>query len=113
MFLLGHVGSAIFVWFIWESYTGKKKDFNKLLFAIGSMLPDILDKSVGLFLFHSARWIGHSILFQLSFCLILLLIDKIIFNSKYKSMLFVLLVGSILHVIGDLPSIKSNIIFWP
>ena len=80
MLLFGHIGITLGIaWFI-ESKLRVKIDYK--LIIIGSLLPDIIDKPVGMILLplENGRVFGHTLLFVL----ILLLI-----GLKYRKSLFI------------------------
>ena len=113
MYLLGHVGSAILVWFVYEQVSNTRNDKHKLLFAIGVMLPDFLDKPIGSLFFNSGRWLGHDMFFQLLVLIIFLVIDHLKFQNKFKNEIFILYFGAVLHLVGDSQSITKETLFWP
>jgi len=114
MYLLGHVASAILIYFIYEQVSHTRNDQFKLLIAVGSMLPDFLDKPVGSLFFHSGRWLGHSLIFQLFVYLGLISLSKIQDNpTMFRKQSTVLFLGALLHLIGDSQSITATTILWP
>lgn len=117
MYLLGHIGSAlicyIMISIIFENDNWDNKR-NQILISIGVILPDLLDKPIGALIFGIGRWIGHSILFQLSFYLIIkIVIQKYKPNFYKKYDIEILLISAIIHLIGDLPGLPLETIFWP
>jgi hypothetical protein len=73
MLLFGHIGITLGVAWLIESKLKVKMDYR--LIIIGSLLPDIIDKPVGMILLplNNGRVFGHTLLF----ILILLLIGLI------------------------------------
>jgi membrane-bound metal-dependent hydrolase YbcI (DUF457 family) len=78
------------------------------------MLPDFLDKPIGSIFFDTGRWLGHALSFQFTMLLILTILARsqtiIILTQKNIRLLFF---GSLLHLLGDMPSIATEVIFWP
>ena len=103
MLLFGHVGITLGIAWFAESKLKVKIDY-RLIF-IGSLLPDIIDKPVGmiLLLLENCRVFGHTLLF----ILILLLI-----GFKYRKSLF-LSFASFFHLIEDEMWNEPQTLFWP
>lgn len=91
MLIFGHIGITLGIAWLVESRLKIKMDYK--LIIIGSLLPDIIDKPVGMIILplHNGRIFGHTLLF----ILILLLI-----GLKYRKSLF-LSFASFLHLIED------------
>jgi len=114
MYLLGHVGSAILLYFLAEQYLGIKNYRNKLIIAFGSMLPDFIDKPIGSLIFHHGRWLGHSAIIQFLVFGILYLLDfKYSFYARFRADITLIYLGSIIHILGDMQSISLSTVFWP
>ncbi len=103
MLLFGHIGITLGIAWLAESKLKIKMDYR--LIAVGSLLPDIIDKPVGMILLplNNGRVIGHTLLF----ILILLLI-----GLKYRKSLF-LSFASLLHLIEDEMWREPQTLFWP
>ena len=83
----------------------KKFEFNRFSLIIGSLFPDIVDKSLLFLNLGSGRGISHTILFLLISFAILHFITK---GSKSISIPF--FVGMVIHLILDLPEVP---LFYP
>ncbi len=88
-----------------------KLDYRLVL--IGSLLPDIIDKPLGLLILQTSlgngRTIGHTLLFSLflvSFGLLLL-------KKRNEHWLLIIACGSILHLILDYMWFYPNPLLWP
>lgn len=103
MLLFGHIGITLGIAWLIESKLKAKMDYKLIL--IGSLLPDIIDKPVGMILLplNNGRVFGHTLLF----ILILLLI-----GLKYRKSLF-LSFASFLHLIEDEIWNELETFFWP
>ena len=83
----------------------KKFKFNRLALIIGSLFPDIIDKSMLILNLGSGRGISHTILFiALSFIILHIAIKR----KSYISLPF--LIGMVTHLALDLPEVP---LFFP
>ncbi|MHA2339187.1 MAG: metal-dependent hydrolase [Candidatus Hodarchaeales archaeon] len=115
MYLLVHVTGALTAGLGLEYYRKKTVNWeNKyILLLIASMIPDIVDKTIGAFVFKTGRWIGHSILFIIVIGLVYYFLAKKREERKEESQLIAL--GGIMHLLLDLPGISLDLklILWP
>jgi inner membrane protein len=86
---------------------GKNIDIRFLL--VGAILPDIIDKPLGLFNIGSGRSISHTLLFLLIFTLC----GLILYISRKWKRLLVLAAGILAHLILDSMWQNPHILFWP
>ena len=103
MLLFGHIGITLGIaWFV-ESKLKVKMDY--MLIILGSLLPDIIDKPLGMIILplHNGRVFAHTLLFVL----ILLAI-----GLRYRKSLF-LSFASLLHLIEDRMWNEPQTLFWP
>ncbi|MHA1191433.1 MAG: metal-dependent hydrolase [Promethearchaeota archaeon] len=103
MFPLFHVAVPLLAFEI--PYIKRKYAFNRLALIIGSLLPDLIDKSLMFLGLGSGRGFSHTLLFAVVFYAITFLILKrktIIPNS--------LVIGILFHLLLDLPEIP---LFFP
>ena len=93
------------------AYNIKKMDLRILL--IGAMLPDIVDKPIGSFLFddifHNGRIFAHTLLFLL----ILTFAGFYYFKKKERSWLIILSMGSFIHLMQDQIWLMPRTLLWP
>ncbi len=103
MLLFGHIGLTFGIFYFMSILT--KRKFSYPLIIFGSILPDIIDKSLGRIILPlgSGRLIGHT----LTFLLILILI-----GLSWRVML-VLALAVALHLIEDRMWEQPAILFWP
>ncbi len=114
MLALAHTGlTAGGAWLVSRSIPvlGKRIDFRLLL--LGSMLPDIIDKPLGIYLLSeqigNGRIYGHTLLF-----LILLLITGVILYAKHdQASLMVVAAGVLCHILLDQMWQNPQTLFWP
>ncbi|MHA1486176.1 MAG: metal-dependent hydrolase [Promethearchaeota archaeon] len=83
----------------------KKFKFNRLALIIGSVFPDIIDKSMLFLNLGSGRGISHTILFVLLSFIVLHIATK---RKSYISLAF--LIGMVTHLALDLPEVP---LFFP
>jgi membrane-bound metal-dependent hydrolase YbcI (DUF457 family) len=105
MLLLGHIGITIGIAWLVESKLKIKVDYRMIL--IGSLLPDILDKPVGMILLplNNGRVFAHTLLFI--FLILLLFI-----GLSYRKFLF-LSFASFLHLLEDEMWSEPATLLWP
>jgi len=103
MLLFGHIGITLGIAWLVNRIFKVKMDYR--LIAIGSLLPDIIDKPLGMIILplNNGRIFGHTLLF----ILILLLI-----GLKYRKSLF-LSFASFCHLIEDRMWNEPETFFWP
>jgi inner membrane protein len=86
---------------------GKHIDIRFLL--IGAILPDIIDKPLGLFNIGSGRSISHTLLFLLIFTLL----GLILYAARKWKRILVLAAGILAHLILDSMWLNPHTFFWP
>lgn len=112
MVFFGHLGITTGIMKMSKKVTNNVSiDYRIIL--IGSILPDLIDKPLGAFLFrstfHNSRIFGHT----LAFSIILLFVGLILLN-KYKNKCILLLgICSVIHLILDSMWFYPSILFWP
>jgi len=90
---------------------GKYADIRILV--IGSMLPDIIDKPLGLYflknVFNSGRIFAHTLLFLI----LLIAIGAILYTLLKKTWMLVLSFGTFTHLVLDRMWNDPRTLFWP
>lgn len=91
----------------------KESNIDYRFLLVGSVLPDVIDKPIGAWLFrnvfHNSRLFGHTLLFS-----IVLLSIGLYRQLKYKKNGVLMLgVGSAFHLILDSMWLYPKILFWP
>jgi len=95
----------------WLSYIGSRIDVRFLL--LGSLLPDIIDKPVGLYffreIFSNGRIFCHTLLF-----LVVITAVGILFDKRFgKTWGIAISIGSFAHLILDQMWRQPKTLFWP
>ncbi|WP_234125004.1 metal-dependent hydrolase [Clostridium hydrogenum] len=117
MIFFGHLGPTVAVVRIGEKILSKKKheelniDYRFVL--VGAVLPDIIDKPIGMFflrgIFHNSRLFAHSLIFA-----VILTAIGLYRNHKYnKNGILMLGIGSFIHQILDSMWEFPRIMLWP
>ena len=94
MYPLGHIGITLFLGKWLSEKLGER--LNTKLVILGSMLPDLIDKPLGLLGFGGGRFVSHSLIF------ILMLVVK-------KELFF----GSLIHLVLDRMWEEPEVLFFP
>ncbi|TES95143.1 MAG: metal-dependent hydrolase [Promethearchaeota archaeon] len=103
IFLIFHVAIPLIIFEL--PLIKKRFKFNRLALIIGSLFPDIIDKSMLFLNLGSGRGISHTILF------ILLSFTVLHMAAKRKSFISLpFLIGMVTHLILDLPEVP---LFFP
>jgi inner membrane protein len=102
----GESGSSFFLE-RWVDVLGKFIDLR--LLAIGSMMPDIIDKPLGFFVLGGGRSIAHSLVVTL-----LVLVVGLFMNLNYKrTAVLAVALGMISHLILDAMWARPEVFLWP
>ena len=97
MLPFGHLGFTLA--FFHSSRTFRER-INTYALAFGALLPDIIDKSIGQFIFSHGRFIGHSIIIGVTFCFLAGILFKI--QGKNSNLAPSVFLGWTAHLIEDL-----------
>ena len=80
--------------------------------VLGSVLPDIIDKPLGILLFNSffksGRIVAHTLLFPL-----ILLVAGLLMRSRARVALLMLAIGSLGHLLLDQMWFQPKTLLWP
>jgi membrane-bound metal-dependent hydrolase YbcI (DUF457 family) len=115
VYLLGHIGFFLFGNYLFEKYLGILGSRNKVLLGIGAMIPDFIDKPIGALLLSTGRWLGHSIFFLSCSAVVALVIArwKSPQNRSIIQSIISLYIGSLVHLLLDLPGLSGTVAFYP
>lgn len=114
MLFFGHLGITLGLVLVYNIFIPRLRVLvNPKYLAIGTLLPDLIDKPLGRVVFASilanGRIIGHTLLFSLLLALIGLHLYKK--NKDYRGI--VLASGSFLHLLEDQMWSQPLTLFWP
>ena len=119
MIFFGHLGITTGIIKTYEKIAYKDRDLRNnipidyRLVLVGSILPDIIDKPIGAYLFrstfHNSRIFAHTLLF----CGLLILIGLYMVYKYRKNNILILGIGSSIHLILDSMWLYPKILFWP
>jgi Predicted membrane-bound metal-dependent hydrolase (DUF457). len=119
MIFFGHLGLTTGAVKVYESLFDEKKENNRKLpidyriVLVGAILPDIIDKPIGAFLFrstfHNSRIFAHTLIFSL----ILLILGAVQCYKNNKNRILTLGISSLIHLILDSMWLYPSILFWP
>jgi inner membrane protein len=91
----------------WFGSLGKTLDLRFLL--VGSLMPDIIDKPIGIFLYGNGRIIYHTLLVSL-----LVLVFGLFLRRRYRwNGLLAIAVGMLTHLVLDQMWLNPQTLFWP
>ncbi|AKB84287.1 metal-dependent hydrolase [Methanococcoides methylutens] len=114
MFILGHIGMAIIVVFLASlAFPSLKKHLDYRFIALGALLPDLIDKPIGRFLFEELFASGRLFAHTLVFVIVILIIGHIYFRQRGDSSIMLVAGGSFLHLLEDQMWKTPQIFFWP
>jgi hypothetical protein len=111
MIFFGHIGITLLLAFLIFMFLKEKIDYRFLL--VGAILPDLIDKPLGQYIFfdtfHNGRIFAHTILF------VLLLVTVAVFlERKYRfTGVSVLALGAIAHIAEDEIWRTPGTALWP
>lgn len=111
MIFFGHIGITLLMIFLIFTFLKEKIDYR--LLVIGAILPDLIDKPIGHYLFYetfqNGRIFGHTVLF-----IILLVVLAACLERKYRfTSGSVLALGAIAHLVEDRIWTAPGNVLWP
>ena len=119
MIFFGHLGITTGAFKIYERVFYKKKNLNSKILIdyrvvlVGAILPDIIDKPIGAYLFrstfHNSRIFAHTLIFSA----ILIFIGLFRLYKYRKNNILVLGLCTSIHLILDSMWLYPGILFWP
>lgn len=117
MVFFGHLGLTTAAVKAYEkadkSSPNKSTSIDYRVVLVSAVLPDLIDKPVGVFLlrnvFHNSRIFAHTLLFSL----VLLIIGFIRIKKKKKNTVLIVGFGCLIHLILDSMWNYIGILFWP
>ncbi len=114
MLLFGHIGITLGIFFVFSYIKPRLKTIIDLRFlAIGALLPDLIDKPLGMIIFASTisngRMISHTLLFSFT----LFLIGLYFYDKKSDIAIISLASGSFFHLMEDQMWNTPKTLLWP
>jgi inner membrane protein len=95
----------------WFTSLSEYVDIRILL--IGSLLPDIIDKPLGVFFFRDTFSSGRIFAHTLLFTVILAAAGFLLYHRRYRTWLLVLAFGTFIHLILDQIWLTPKTMLWP
>lgn len=117
MIFFGHVGPTTLILKAYDKVTQKenRQVIDYRFVAIGSILPDLIDKPIGGFFFrnefHNSRLFGHTLLF--SGILLVIGLFLMIKNRNRSNKIFLLGICSLIHQGLDSMWLYPKTFYWP
>lgn len=114
MLLFGHLGVTRGIFYLLGFMIPRLREFIDFRYlALGSMLPDIIDKPLGKLIFArtlaNGRILGHTLLVSLS----LALLGFYVYGKKRTPGLLACAAGSFCHLLEDRMWANTATFFWP
>jgi inner membrane protein len=118
MIFFGHLGITTGIVKGYEYVTGKKLhrqsiDIDYRFVFLGAILPDVIDKPIGMFLFrntfHNSRLFAHTLIFSL----ILIFAGWLFLKRKRNNRILTLGICSLIHLLLDSMWLYPQTLFWP
>ena len=102
-----HMGLATLITYM--TLGRRRIDYRFIL--IGSVIPDVVDALLGLFIFDgpAGRWIAHSLVVVIGVAVVIILFTR----GERRLSLFGIAVGWLLHLVGDGMWQAPFTFFWP
>lgn len=114
MLLFGHIGITLGIFFVFSYIVPQLKNIiDKRYLVIGALLPDLIDKPLGLIVFASTisngRMISHTLLFSIT----IFLVGLYFYNKRNDIVIITLASGSFFHLMEDQMWNTPKTLFWP
>jgi inner membrane protein len=116
MLFFGHVGIAAGVVYAGGELSKKGTFLNKLdlrAVIVGSVLPDIIDKPVGLIFFKNVFSNGRIFSHTLLFLALISFIGFLLYKTRKESWILALAIGTSFHLVLDQMWLLPSTLLWP
>ena len=90
---------------------GKRVDIRLLI--LGSLLPDLIDKPIGIYIFGDTFNTGRIFCHTLLFFLLISIAGIYLYKNHHKTWLLILSFGTFMHLILDQMWVDPPTFFWP
>ncbi|HMK47224.1 MAG TPA: metal-dependent hydrolase, partial [Methanocella sp.] len=111
MIFFGHIGLTLLVVLALASLIKENVDYR--LVVVGSMLPDIIDKPIGHYLFYSTFENGRIFAHTMAFAILLTGVCIYVERRQLLAGARFIALASILHIIEDQMWNTRQTLFWP
>ena len=114
MLLFGHIGVTLGVFFGLAFFIPQLRTIiDPTYLVIGSLLPDLIDKPLGMVIFSSTiangRMVAHTLLFSFT----LFITGLYLYDKRGDIKVLTLAAGSIVHLMEDQMWASPRTLFWP
>jgi hypothetical protein len=113
MLLFGHIVVTLWFFIGLAFFIPQLRIIDPVYLIIGSLLPDLIDKTLGRIIFPSTIANGRTIAHTLLFSLALLMTGLYLINKTGDIKVLALAIGSIFHLMEDKMWNSSRTLFWP
>lgn len=114
MLLFGHIGITLGIFFVFSYFAPRLKTIiDPRYLAVGALIPDFIDKPLGMIVFASTISNGRMISHTLVFSITLFLIGLYLYNKRLDIRVITLATGSFFHLMEDQMWATPQTLFWP
>ncbi|UGV40612.1 metal-dependent hydrolase [Methanococcoides orientis] len=114
MFILGHIGITLVVFYIASlAIPSLKRHLDYRFIALGALLPDLIDKPIGRILFEDVFASGRLFAHTLVFVIVILVAGYVYFRHRGDSRIMLVAGASFLHLLEDRMWMAPQTFFWP
>jgi len=114
MLLFGHIGITLGIFFVFSYFAPRLKTIiDPRYLAVGALLPDLIDKPLGMIVFASTISNGRMISHTLVFSFTLFLIGLYLYDKRSDIGIITLASGSFFHLMEDQMWNTPKTLFWP
>lgn len=114
MFILGHIGITLAVFFLASlALPSLKRHLDYRFIALGALLPDLIDKAIGRFLFEDIFASGRLFAHTLVFVIVILVAGYVYFRQRGDFRILLVAGASFLHLLEDRMWMTPQTFFWP
>jgi hypothetical protein len=113
MLLFGHIGITLGIFLVFTFFIPQLKIIDPIYLILGSLLPDLIDKTLGTIIFPSTIANGRTIAHTLLFSLTLFLTGLYVYDKTGDVKVLTLASGSIFHLLEDQMWTSRRTLFWP
>jgi hypothetical protein len=114
MLIFGHIGITLGIFFVFSYFAPRLKTIiDPRYLAVGALLPDFIDKPLGMIVFASSISNGRMISHTLVFSFTLFLIGLYLYDKRSDIRVITLATGSFFHLIEDQMWATPQTLFWP